>query len=234
MTKVDADPATGALDRDRVLRSFEESRKRLGVDALPLLHLHDPYTITLREALAPRGAIAGLHELKDAGLVSAVGIAVGPVPLVRSYVETDAFDAVLTHNRYTLIDRSARSLLEDARARGMTVFNAAPFGGGILATGARPGATYAYGLPRPPWPPGSPGRSRSARRAASRFPPSRCSSRCARRSSTRPSWASDTPGGAELAVLRAARIPTDIWAELDALGPAPSPLDDDHDTRGTA
>lgn len=42
------------------------------------------------------------------------------------------------------MDRSAAPLIEDAVERGMAVFNAAPFGGGLLARGSASGATYAY------------------------------------------------------------------------------------------
>lgn len=144
VTKVDEDPATRSFDRDRVRRSFEESCRRLGVDRLGLLHLHDPYSITFEEAAAPGGAIAGMIELKEEGLVDAIGIAAGTVSLMRQYVATEAFDVLLTHNRYTLVDRSALPLIEDAVNLGMGVFNAAPFGGGLLARGSASGANYAY------------------------------------------------------------------------------------------
>lgn len=72
ITKVDVDPVTGAFDRDRVLRSFEESTARLGVDRLPLLHLHDPYAVSVSEAMGPNGAVEGLRELHDAGVVDAI------------------------------------------------------------------------------------------------------------------------------------------------------------------
>jgi D-threo-aldose 1-dehydrogenase len=62
VTRVDADPDTEALDRDRVWRSFEESVARLGLERLPLLHLHDPYTIEAEEAFAPGGAVQGHRE----------------------------------------------------------------------------------------------------------------------------------------------------------------------------
>ncbi|GAA4673384.1 aldo/keto reductase [Phytohabitans rumicis] len=143
-SKADADPVTGVFDGDRVKRSFEESVTRLGVDRLPLYHLHDPYTITLAEAAAPGGAIEALVGLREQGLVDAIGIAAGPLDLVEEYVRTGAFDAVLTHNRYTLVDRGAAGLIAAARERGMLVFNAAPFGGGLLAGSTRSAGRYAY------------------------------------------------------------------------------------------
>lgn len=147
VTKVDADPETRAFDRDRVLRSFEESMGRLGVERIDLLHLHDPETdITLDEALGERGAIAGLLELRDAGIVGAIGIAGGAAEEMARYVTTGHFDVLLTHNRFTLVDRTAADLIDLAHVHGMGVINAAPFGGGVLARDPRAGDRYAYGL----------------------------------------------------------------------------------------
>jgi D-threo-aldose 1-dehydrogenase len=144
VTKVDADPVTGVFDGDRVRRSFAESLDRLGLDRVPLLHLHDPYTVTLAEAMAPVGAVPALVRLREEGAVDAIGIAAGPVRLLLDYVETGAFDAVLTHNRFTLVDRSGGPVLRAARARAMLAINAAPFGGGILAGSTRHRDRYAY------------------------------------------------------------------------------------------
>lgn len=143
-SKADKDPESGAFDGDRVKRSFEETIGRLGVDTLPIFHLHDPYDISVRDAAAPGGAIPAMIALREEGLVGAVGIAAGKVEVVSAFLATGAFDALLTHNRYTLVNRSAEPLLEAARDRGMTVFNAAPFGGGILAGSSTAGRTYAY------------------------------------------------------------------------------------------
>ncbi|HXH36429.1 MAG TPA: aldo/keto reductase [Plantibacter sp.] len=147
VSKADRDPSTGVLDRDRVLRSFEESISRLGVERIPIFHLHDPYSVPFAEAAAPDGAIEGMLELREQGLVDAIGVAAGRLSVMRDYVGTGVFDVLLNHNRFTLVDRSATALFEEARSRGMGVFNAAPFGGGVLAArGGRDGkpATYAY------------------------------------------------------------------------------------------
>jgi D-threo-aldose 1-dehydrogenase len=141
-TKVDPDPVTHRFDRDRVWRSFEESAERLGMDQIPLLHLHDPFQfVTFEHAFAPLGAVQGLVELRDQGLVTSIGIAAGETTPLRHFVSSDVFDAVLTHNRYTLVDARAEDLLLDASERGLGIFNAAPFGGGLLAGR---GSTYAY------------------------------------------------------------------------------------------
>jgi D-threo-aldose 1-dehydrogenase len=148
-TKVDADPETGVFDADRVRRSFDESRERLGLDSVPLLHFHDPYGLTVAEAMAPGGPVEALARLRDEGAAGAIGIAAGTRALMEEYVRTDAFDAVLIHNRYTLVDRTADTVFDEATERGMAVFNAAPFGGGILAGSMTRGAKYAYTEPSP-------------------------------------------------------------------------------------
>ncbi|GAA2208208.1 aldo/keto reductase [Nonomuraea monospora] len=143
-SKADRDPETGVFDGDRVKRSFEETLTRLGVATLPIYHLHDPFTITVAEATAPGGAVPALVALREQGLVGAIGIAAAGGTLVEDYIRTDAFDAVLTHNRYTLVDRGAEDILRLATERGMTVFNAAPFGGGILSGSPRHSSRYGY------------------------------------------------------------------------------------------
>jgi D-threo-aldose 1-dehydrogenase len=227
ISKVDCDPQTGAFDRERVLRSFEETTSRLGVDRLPLLHLHDPYTVTFDEAMARGGAVEGLIELRESGRVDAIGVAAGPAPMMARYVGTGVFDAVLIHNRFTVVDQSAAPVFADARERGMTVFNAAPFGAGILATGAREGAMYGY-RPAPP---------------ALQDWVARLEQVCAAHGVALPAVAlhyslrsplvdstivgiSSARRLAQLDELAATPIPDEVWTELDALGPAPSPVDD--------
>lgn len=144
VTKAGRNRDTGEYGRDRVLRSFDESAERLGIDFFPLYHLHDPYTMSFEEASGPGGALEALVRLKEEGLVGSLGIAAGTLSIVEQYVDTGLFDVVLTHNRYTLLNRSATPLIEKAAERGMGVINAAPFGGGILAAGASSGGTYAY------------------------------------------------------------------------------------------
>jgi D-threo-aldose 1-dehydrogenase len=60
------------------------------------------------------------------------------------YVETGLFEAVITHNRYTLLDLSAEPLLDVAAERGVALLNAAPYGSGILAKGPDAYPRYEY------------------------------------------------------------------------------------------
>jgi D-threo-aldose 1-dehydrogenase len=143
-TKVDPDPRTGDFSGARVPASLAESLERLGVERVPLLHLHDPERIPFAAGTAPDGPLQALVDLRDQGVVDHIGLAAGDVDLMLRYLETGAFDVVLNHNRYTLLDRSAQPLFAAARERGLGVINAAPYGSGMLAKGPGGHGRYAY------------------------------------------------------------------------------------------
>lgn len=142
-TKVDPDKS-GDFSGARVMRSAEESCERLDVSYLPLLFLHDPERITFEGSMAPDGAVAALVKLKEEGVVGHLGVAGGPVDLMKRYVRTGMFEVLLTHNRFTLLDQSASSLLDECVQLGVSVVNAAPFGGGMLSRGPDRESSYAY------------------------------------------------------------------------------------------
>ena len=116
-TKVDRD-RNGDFSGARVRRSIAESLTRLGMRQVPLLYLHDPEHISFEAAMAPGGPVEELRRIRDEGLARHLGVAGGPVGLMRQYLDSGIFDALLTHNRYTLVDRSAEPLIEAASAAG--------------------------------------------------------------------------------------------------------------------
>jgi len=144
-TKADRDMQTNRFDGDRVRRSVEESLDRLGLDRIPLLHLHDPeYARDLDEVTRSGGALDTLFALKEEGVAQAVGLAMGKLDLMATLLRDRPFDALISHNRFTLMNRSASALFDDAHARGIAILNAAPYAGGVLAKGSSdmPRITY--------------------------------------------------------------------------------------------
>src|SRR5215204_250138 len=143
-TKADRDLSTGDFSGEQMRRSVERSLRLLGMDKLPLVYLHDPEHASYEDIMAPGGAVEILVGLKEEGVIEHLGVAGGPVDLMIRYVETGTFEAVITHNRYTLINRTAEPLLERAVELSVPLLNAAPYGSGILAKGPDAYARYAY------------------------------------------------------------------------------------------
>ena len=178
-TKLDRDPSTNRFDAAQARRSLEQSLTALRRDRIDLLHLHDPeHSDSLEEALGPRGALSELFRMKEAGLVTAVGLAAGPVSLMMPLLRDWDFDALITHNRYTLANRNAEEMIQFAHARGIAVLNAAPYAGGVLAKERpRTPVTSIRSPPRRSWT-RSAGSRRFARDTAFLRAPPPCSSRC--------------------------------------------------------
>jgi D-threo-aldose 1-dehydrogenase len=130
----------GASTRELIARSQES----LGIERFDLVFLHDPEARPFEEIMAPDGPLEALRALRDEGVIRHLGVAGGPIDLMMRYVETGIFDAAITHNRYTLLNRSAEPLLSLCHEGGTPVLNAAPYGSGILAKGPDQFPRYAY------------------------------------------------------------------------------------------
>ncbi|MDP9409892.1 MAG: aldo/keto reductase [Actinomycetota bacterium] len=143
-TKADRDLTTGDFSGEQMRRSVERSLRLLGMDRLQLVYLHDPEHESFEHMMAPGGPVEVLTGLKEEGVIEHLGVAGGPVALMIRFVETGLFEAVISHNRYTLVDRSADPLFDAATEHGVAALNAAPYGSGILAKGPDAYARYMY------------------------------------------------------------------------------------------
>jgi len=146
-TKADRDRETGDFSGDQIRRSVERSLRLLGLDRLPLVYLHDPEHAPFEEITGKGGAIEALCKLRDEGVLEHVGLAGGPTDLMMRYLGATGpgvFAAIISHNRFTLINRNGAPYLDLATRMGLGVANAAPYGSGILAKGPDAYARYAY------------------------------------------------------------------------------------------
>jgi D-threo-aldose 1-dehydrogenase len=144
-TKLDRDMDTLRFDAAQARHSIEDSLEALGVDRIDILHLHDPeYASDLADVTGRGGALDALMRMKEEGLVRAVGLAAGRIDVMMPLLRDWDFDALITHNRFTLVNRNAEPMLDLAVARGISVFNAAPYASGALAKGAAGQQRYVY------------------------------------------------------------------------------------------
>jgi len=141
---------------DGVMRSFESSLQRLGVDRVDLLLLHDVDTVThgaaQRESmeLAMRSGLPAMQALRDAGAVRAIGLGVNECAVCLEAMQYADWDCFMVAGRYTPLEQPALDeLLPACARRGVGVLAAGIFNSGILAAGAAAGGRYDY-HPAPP------------------------------------------------------------------------------------
>ena len=128
---------------DGVLRSFEESLKRLGLDRIDILLVHDVdgFTHGSREASEARiqellqsGGWRALDELRAGGAVSAIGLGVNEWQPCARMLELSDPDLFLLAGRYTLLEQAPLDTLFPQCAKaGAGIIIGGPYNSGVLA-----------------------------------------------------------------------------------------------------
>lgn len=119
-----------SYSREGVLQSIEASLDRLGTDHVDIVYVHDPED---HMDTAIREAIPALVELRDQGVVGAVGAGMNYVEPLRRFVAESDVDVLMVAGRWTLVDQSAAPLLVDCSRKNVAVVAAAPFNSGLLS-----------------------------------------------------------------------------------------------------
>jgi D-threo-aldose 1-dehydrogenase len=137
---------------DGTMRSFEDSLQRLGLEHIDILFIHDADVFThgaemqkvyFRQAMD--GCYRALIKLREQGLVKAIGVGVNNWEVMLDFMKAGDFDTLLVAGRYTLLEQEAlNELLPLCERRGTAIVIGGGFNGGILATGAVPGAKWNY------------------------------------------------------------------------------------------
>jgi D-threo-aldose 1-dehydrogenase len=131
------------FSRDGVLRSLESSLERLGLDRVDVLFLHDPDD-HWRQAIDE--GYPALAELRDQGVVDAIGVGMNEPDMPARFVRHTDVDLIMLAGRYTLLEQGALDLLALCEQRDVRLVAAGVFNSGLLATDRpRADATYDYG-----------------------------------------------------------------------------------------
>ena len=128
---------------DGVMRSFEDSLQRLGLDRVDILYVHDIGVAThgaeankpLWEQLAT-GGYKALRELRDGGTIKAIGLGVNEWEVLMDAFALGDWDVFLLAGRYTLLEQTALDpFMTTCIERGASVVVGGPFNSGILVGG---------------------------------------------------------------------------------------------------
>ena len=133
--------------RDDVLRSIEDSLARLQTDRLDIVLVHDPDTQPYGEKQAMEEAFPTLIELREQGVIKALGCGMNEWQMPAKFVRAFDIDAVLLAGRYTLLDHDAYDeFLPLCVERNTKIIIGGPYNSGILARDLDGEVTFNYEL----------------------------------------------------------------------------------------
>ena len=127
-----------------VRRSLTESLGRIGTDRIDIAYLHDPDEYDLHDGVAT--GMSSLAQVKNEGLVRAIGIGSKSVEALAAAVRTGLCDLVMVSGRLTLLDNRGAELIELCRRHDVGIVNVSVFNSGALASPApSPDLHFDYG-----------------------------------------------------------------------------------------
>jgi D-threo-aldose 1-dehydrogenase len=138
---------------DGVMRAYEDSLQRLGLNRVDLLLIHDldwwhhgsEAIVSARFAELATGGWRALSELKAAGLIGGIGAGINELGLMPRFLDSFDLDFFLLALRYTLGEQATLDVeLPACARRGVGLIIGGVFNSGILATGPVAGAKYNY------------------------------------------------------------------------------------------
>ena len=156
-----SDPWAGGLRFDHVhdysydgiMRSYEQSQMRLGMNRIDLLLIHDldfwfhltePKVSAHLNQLFTSGWRA-LDQLRSHGLVRGVGAGINELGMMPRFLDMVPLDFFLVALRYTLMEQDVlKEEFPYCQRVGVGVVVGGVFNSGITATGPIPGAKYNY------------------------------------------------------------------------------------------
>lgn len=115
---------------ERVIRSVDESLRRLRVAHIDLIQCHDVEFASLDQVVEE--TIPALQKLKQQGKVQKIGVSALPLKTFRKLLERTRVDAILSYCHYCLNDITLVQLFPYLKARGAGIINASPFAMGLL------------------------------------------------------------------------------------------------------
>ncbi len=138
---------------DGVMRSFEDSLQRLGINRVDTLLIHDldPWHFKVETKVTAymnqlyTSGWRALEELRDQGVIGGIGAGFNLGPTINRYLEMFDMDFFLLAMRYTLLEQDVLdSEFPNCERRNVGVVVGGTYNSGILATGAIPDARYNY------------------------------------------------------------------------------------------
>lgn len=119
--------------RDGALADLERSLGHLGLSSVDIYQLNDVGEQAWEQVMARGGALAGLQEAREQGIVRFVGISSHSPDILRRAVTDGQFDTIEV--TYSPFDRKGETVIRLAHRKDIGVIGMKPFGGfGMLGS----------------------------------------------------------------------------------------------------
>lgn len=126
---------------DGVMRSVEDSLRRLRLDRVDMLYIHDP---DHHFGQAIDGAFKALDRLRTDRTVGAIGVGMNQTAMLVRFAREAPVDCLLAAGRYTLLDQDALvELIPECERQGISLMVGGVYNSGILADPSA-GAKFNY------------------------------------------------------------------------------------------
>ncbi len=117
--------------RDGILRSIEDTLHRMELDRLDMVFVHDPDDFW---RVAAGQAMPALAELRDQGVIGAIGAGMNQSRMLERFLTDTAADVVMLAGRYTLVEQNGLDdVLASAERLKKSVIAVGVFNSGLLA-----------------------------------------------------------------------------------------------------
>lgn len=134
---------------DGVMRAFEHSLHRLGLNRIDIILVHDldpvihaPDKFKEHFKTYIDGGYRALHELREQGVIQAIGLGVKQWEVCADALKYGHYDCFMLQGNYTLLEQQGLPFLDECAKNSISILLAGPFASGILATGAIKGANF--------------------------------------------------------------------------------------------
>ena len=136
---------------DGVMRSYEDSLQRLGLNSIDILFIHDIGRVTHGDdndhlfRTAMEGGYKALDELRSTGQIRAIGLGVNEYEVCEEALNHADFDCFLVAGRYTLLEQDILdTFVPKCIERNVSIVAGGVYNSGILALGTKSSRTLYY------------------------------------------------------------------------------------------
>lgn len=138
---------------DGIMRSYEDSIRRLGTRRIDILYVHDIGKYAHGDTAEERehfrtlcnSGFKALEELKKGGQIKAYGIGANEIEIMMEAMDYGNMDVVLLANRYNMLEPNQNEFFEKCKKRNVSVAAAAVFASGVLVKKNISEGRYEYG-----------------------------------------------------------------------------------------